>query len=188
MEIQIYDKYINNKTLIDEGKEGKTYKVFNNVIKIFHKERKSTLPRISDEGLRKLTKLSLTCFNNPTELITDNGNIIGTIEDYLNEEELTKENIAISLDDLHKDIKILSDNGFTIEDLYYNYTCSNGKLKFFDMTSYQYINTRVPFMLENIYKKNLTTINTFLTGYLMFGAFRKENANYFAISASYSFL
>ncbi len=151
MEIQRYKEYIDNETLVSQGKEGKIYRVFDYAIKIFHKERKSTLPRISDEGLKKLITLPLNCFNNPIDIITDNGSIIGTIESYLDEEELTKENIAISLDDLKKDIKTLSDNGFTIEDLYYNYTCSNGKLMFFDMTSYQYINTRAPFMIDTIY-------------------------------------
>lgn len=177
MEKKVYDKYINNDNFIKSGKEGNTYKVFDQVIKIFHKERQSPLPRISDEGLNQLIKLSLKCFNNPIETLTDEGCIIGTVENFLEEEELTVEHIAASLDDLHEDIKTLSQYGFIIEDLFYNYMSSNGKLKFFDMTSYQYINTNVPFLLERIYKKNLDTINTFLTGYLMFGAFRKGQTN-----------
>lgn len=177
MRKQECNEYINSENLIGHGKEGNTYRISNKVIKIFHKERKSPIPITSDEGLRKLTKLNLACFNNPIDVIEDNGKIIGTIENYIENQELTKEDIASSLDDLHEDIKVLSDNGFTIEDMYYNYTCSNGKLKFFDMTSYQYINTKIPFMLERIYKKNIEIVNIFLTGYLMFDAFRKGNTN-----------
>lgn len=177
MEKQLYNKYINNEHFIKSGKEGSTYKVFNQVIKIFHKKRKSPIPRISDDGLKKLIKLSLICFNTPIETLTESETIIGTVENFLEEDELTVESIATSLDDLHKDIKTLSSNGFIINDLFYNYMSSNGKLRFFDMTSYQYINTTVPFLLERIYQKNIDTINTFLTGYLMFGAFRKGQSN-----------
>lgn len=67
MEKKIYEKYINDDNFIKSGKEGNTYKVFHQVVKIFHKERKSPLPRISDEGLKKLIKLSLICFNTPIE-------------------------------------------------------------------------------------------------------------------------
>ncbi|MCI8347799.1 MAG: hypothetical protein HFJ12_07690 [Bacilli bacterium] len=90
---QLYNKYINNEHFIKSGKEGNTYKVFNQVIKIFHKKRKSPIPRISDGGL--------ICCTTPIETLTKSEDIIGTVENFLEEEELTLENIATSLDGLH---------------------------------------------------------------------------------------
>ena len=44
-------KYINTENKIGEGKEVNVYRVGDEVIKIFHEMRKTTIKRINDEGL-----------------------------------------------------------------------------------------------------------------------------------------
>ncbi len=44
--------------------------------------------------------------------------------------------------------------------VYIKILSSNGTLRVFDMTSYQFINTTAPFLLERIYQINIDTINT----------------------------
>ncbi len=66
----IKDK-LNIDNYISEGKEVKCYRDNNEVIKIFHKERKSTLDMINEEGFRKLSGLQLKHFNKPIRLIYD---------------------------------------------------------------------------------------------------------------------
>ena len=58
-----------------------------------------------------------------------------------------------------------------IEDIFYNYTTSDN-FKFYDLTSFVYINSTKKELHDMYYKKNMMTINTFLVGFLMYDAYR----------------
>ena len=135
---------------------------------------------ISPQGLIKLTKLQLNCFNNPQELIYDNNQVVGYIEDYIEDKDLNLEILKEYLDLLHEDIITLSKNGIIIGDIQYNYLSNKNEFKLNDMTSYKYINidkikneSNKEFMIEKIYQDNINTINIFLIGILKYGAYRK---------------
>lgn len=173
---------LNNNYYLDVGKEVEVYRINDIVIKIFHKDRKSGLELISENGLKKLTKLKLNCFNSPKELIYDNNRIVGYIEEYIEDNYLNLELLKNNLDLLYEDILTLSNNGFIINDLQYNYLSNNNTFKFIDMTSYKYINidniksdTAKEFMLNKILKDNIKTINIFLIGLLEYNAYRKDS-------------
>ena len=182
MEYKDIKNIINKNNYINAGKEVEVYKVNDNVIKIFHKDRKSGLEFISEDGLKKLTKLKLNCFNNPKELIYDNDKIVGYTEDYIEDNYLNIELLRNNLDLLYEDILTLSNNGFIINDLQYNYLSNNNTFKFIDMTSYKYINVDniksevgKNFMLDKILKDNINTVNIVLIGLLDLGAYRKNS-------------
>ena len=168
-------KYINDENKIGEGKEVNVYRYNDEVIKIFHQERKTSIKKISDQGLEKLSELSLNCFITPNNLIIINGAIIGYTEYYLEEKEINFDNINYDL--IKEDICILSENGFTIEDLFYNYIFTSDKLYFNDLTSYGYIKTDVEFLKKQFLTRNMVVMNNFLIGLTLFDAFRKGEAN-----------
>ena len=169
--------FINPENILSSGKEVSVYYYGEKVIKIFHKDRKTPIKRISDEGLITLSQLSLNCFNTPVDVIMENDKIVGYTENYLLEEEFKPD--SISFLDIKEDLITLSDNGFCIEDLFYNYIFSSGKLWFTDLTCYQYIPTNVDFLKQRFLQKNIDTMNTFLIGLLLFDAFKKgEKAEY----------
>lgn len=166
--------YIKEENKIGTGKEVSVYKYEDKVIKLFHKERLSNLERISDEGLTKLLTLNLQVFNKPLQLIYDENNkIVGYTEKYLEEEGINLE--WFNYDLIKEDLQLLSDNGFTLNDIFYNYIFSGGGVYFTDLTSYQYMNTSNEFLKQQIYKKNVALMNQFLVGFLVFDAFRKGN-------------
>ena len=165
-------KYITDKNKIDSGKEVTVYRYNDEVIKIFHEYRKSPIKRISDEGLEKLSTLSLNCFITPNNLIILDDKIVGYTENYIEEKEINFDNIDYNL--IKEDIYTLSENGFGIEDLFYNYIFTTNKLYFTDLTSYSYINTDVSFLKERLLLKNITVMNNFLVGLTLFDAFRNE--------------
>ena len=170
-------KYINTENKIGEGKEVNVYRVGDEVIKIFHEMRKTPIKRINDEGLERLSELSLNCFITPNNLIILDGKIIGYTEKYLEEKEINFDNIDYDL--IKEDIYTLSENGFTIEDLFYNYIFTDGRLYFNDLTSYNYIKTEVEFLKKQFLVKNTIIMNNFLIGLTLFDAFRKgENNEY----------
>lgn len=169
------DNYICDSNKIGEGKEVSVYRCFDKVIKIFHNDRKTPIKRISDEGLIKLTELPLNCFNLPIDIIIDNEKIVGYTEKYLKEKEVNIDNIDFDL--IKEDIYTLSDSGFSIEDLFYNYIFTHDKLLFNDLTSYNYLNTNVDFLKKKILEKNIIIMNNFLIGLIMFDAFRKGKPN-----------
>ena len=168
-------EYIKDKNKIDSGKEVTVYRYNDEVIKIFHEDRKSPIKRISDEGLEKLSTLSLNCFITPNNLIILDDKIVGYTENYIEEKEINFDNIDYNL--IKEDIYTLSENGFGIEDLFYNYIFTTNKLYFTDLTSYSYINTDVSFLKERLLLKNITVMNNFLIGLTLFDAFRKGNTN-----------
>lgn len=168
-------EYITDKNKIDSGKEVTVYRYNDEVIKIFHEDRKSPIKRISDEGLEKLSTLSLNCFITPNNLIILDDKIVGYTENYIEEKEINFDNIDYNL--IKEDIYTLSENGFGIEDLFYNYIFTTNKLYFTDLTSYSYINTDVSFLKERLLLKNITVMNNFLIGLTLFDAFRKGNTN-----------
>ena len=177
--IDIKDK-LNNK--ISFGKEVDCFELNNKIIKIFKETRQSPLKKMSDEGLEKLSKLNLKHFNLPKEYIYDeNNNIVGYVEDKLQIEnyntKFDQNYFLENLDELKDDIRILSDNGYKLEDIMYNYTFNNGNIIFFDLTSYEYINVKNDFLKEYIYKNNIKMINTFLVGLTMFDAFKHGEKN-----------
>lgn len=156
---------------IGEGKESICYDYGDKVIKIFKENRTSPFKRISDEGLMKLSTLDLKHFNKPIDIIYDNEKIIGYTENKL---EISDKNQDINenvLLEIKEDIITLSYSGFKIEDIFYNYTTSNN-FKFYDLTSFVYINSTKKELHDMYYKKKMMTINTFLVGFLMYDAYR----------------
>lgn len=157
--------------IIGEGKESICYDYGDKVVKIFKKNRTSPFKRISDEGLIKLSTLDLKHFNRPIDIIYDNDKIIGYTENKLvidDKNNTIDENV---LNELKEDIITLSYNGFKIEDIFYNYTTLDN-FKFYDLTSFSYINSTKKELHDFYYKKNIMTINTFLVGVLLFDAYK----------------
>lgn len=159
----------NNK--IGSGKEVNVYLYGDKVIKLFYNERKTSIKRISDLGLIKLSELDLKCFNTPIDIIYDNGSIVGYTERYLEEKEIDFNKINYDL--IKEDLYTLSNNGFCIEDLFYNYIFTDDKLVFNDLTCYSYLKTDVEFLKSQNLKKNILVMNNFLIGLIEFDAFRK---------------
>lgn len=179
----IKDK-LNDRTYIAEGKEAKCYDAYGKVIKIFHKERKSGLEMMSQEGLKKLSTLKLKHFNVPIDFVYDDeGNIIGYVEEKLEFEEANFNKYDINytlnmLNEIKDDIRLLSDNGYQIDDLFYNYSFSlEGGLKFFDLTSYKYVDVKNDYLRDFYYKKNVGVFNTFFIGLVLFDAFKYGSDN-----------
>lgn len=167
--------YISNDNIIGSGREVTVYNYNDKVIKIFHSERKSQIERISDDGLKKLSTLDLTYFNKPMDIIYKDDEIVGYTERKLIEEELNLDNI--DFDGIKNDVITLSENGFTIQDLYYNSIFSDNNLYFTDLTSYKYIDTKEPFLKNFILKSNIKEINIFLIGLIHFDAFKIKGTN-----------
>ena len=155
---------------IGEGKESICYDYGDKVIKIFKENRTSPFKRISDEGLIKLSTLDLKHFNKPIDIIYDNGNVIGYTEEKLKIEDVNNINLEV-LEEIKEDIITLSYSGFKIEDIFYNYT-SDSNFRFFDLTSFSYVNSSKKELLDFYYQKNIMIINTFLVGLLLFGAYK----------------
>lgn len=177
--IDIKEKLLNK---ISSGKEVDCYEIDNYIVKVFKENRESTLKRMSDEGLEKLSKLNLKHFNLPKEYIHDeNKNIVGYIEDKLEIKDYDKEydlNYFLeNLQELKQDIIVLSDNGYKMEDIMYNYTFNKGNITFFDLTSYEYMNVKNDYLKQYFYKNNIKMINTFLIGLTMFDAFKHGEKN-----------
>lgn len=169
------DTFIIDNNKIGSGKEVDVYRYDSKVIKIFHKDRKSPIKRISDIGLEKLTTLDLDNFNTPIDLIILDGTIIGYTEKYLEEDKIDFSKINFS--GIKDDIYTLSQNGFCLDDIYYNYIFTSNGFYFNDMTSYTYINTNEEFLKNRFYKKNMNIINRFFIGLIEFSAFRKGGSN-----------
>lgn len=165
---------LSSQNFIGSGKEGNVYFIDDQIIKIFHENRKSGLDRISDEGLIQLCNLKLETFNVPNNLVVDD-KICGTIEDVIMEEELDESKIDFAK--IKDDLITLSENGFTINDLFYNYMGVDDGIRFYDLTSYKYIKTDNEFMKNKILKDNIQTMNIFLAGLINFGAFKKGTTN-----------
>lgn len=166
---------ITNENKIGSGKEVNVYLYGKKVIKIFHNDRKSPLKRISDNGLIKLSNMELNFFNKPIEIIVDNGEIVGYTEKYLEEQENNYD--YIDFEGIKKDIYTLSQNGFCLNDIFYNYIFSCNKMYFTDLTSYEYIDAQVEFLKNKFYEKNIKLINQFFAGLIEFNAFRKGESN-----------
>ena len=155
---------------IGEGKESICYDYGDKVIKIFKENRTSPFKRISDEGLIKLSTLDLKHFNKPIDIIYDNEKIIGYTEEKLKIEDVNNLSLEV-LEEIKEDIITLSYNGFKLEDIFYNYT-SDSNFKFFDLTSFSYVNSSKKELLDFYYQKNIMTVNTFLVGLLSFEAYK----------------
>lgn len=169
------DSFIIDSNKIGSGKEVDVYRYDLKVIKIFHKDRKSPIKRISYIGLEKLTTLDLNNFNTPIDLIVLDGTIIGYTEKYLEEDEIDFSKIDFT--GIKDDIYTLSQNGFCLDDICYNYIFASNGFYFNDMTSYTYINTNEEFLKNRFYKKNMDIINRFFIGLIEFSAFRKGSSN-----------
>lgn len=166
---------ITNENKIGSGKEVDVYLYGEKVIKIFHDERKTTIERISDNGLIKLSTMKLNFFNKPIDIIIYKGKIVGYTEKYLEEQEINYDNI--DFEGIKQEIYLLSQNGFCLNDIFYNYIFSCKKMYFTDLTSYVYINTHVEFLKNKFYEKNIKLINQFFVGLIEFNAFRKGESN-----------
>ena len=140
---------LSSQNFIGSGKEGMVYLIDDQIIKIFHENRMSGLDRISDEGLIQLCNLKLETFNVPNNLVVDD-KICGTIEDVIMDEELDESKIDFAK--IKDDLITLSENGFTINDLFYNYMGVDDGIRFYDLTSYKYIKTDNEFMKNKILK------------------------------------
>lgn len=168
-------EYVCDSNKLSEGKEVNVYYFGDKVVKIFHNDRKTIIKRISDEGLIRLRELPLQCFNKPIDIIYEDGRIAGYTEKYLKEKDISFDKINFDL--IKQDLSVLSDNGFCIEDLFYNYIFTEEGLMFNDMTCYSYLKTDVPFLKQQNLKKNIMIMNNFLIGLLEFEAFRKGSSN-----------
>lgn len=168
-------KYITDDNKLGEGKECIVYYYGDKVIKLFHQQRKTTIPMISVQGINLLVDLKLNCFNTPIDIIYQDNVIVGYTEKFLEEKEINFD--LIDYNDIKNDIIILSENGFSIEDLFYNYVFTDEKLYFFDLTCYKYIKTDVDFLKRKILKNNIIIMNNFLIGLIHFDAFRKGMKN-----------
>ena len=155
---------------IGEGKESICYDYGDKVVKIFKEKRTSPFKRISDEGLIKLSTLDLKHFNKPIDIIYDNEKIMGYTEEKLKIEDVNNLSLEV-LEEIKEDIITLSYNGFKLEDIFYNYT-SDSNFKFFDLTSFSYVNSSKKELLDFYYQKNIMTVNTFLVGLLLFEAYK----------------
>lgn len=163
--------YLSSDNQLGEGNESKVYSYQGKVIKLFKEERKTSIPRINDEGLLRLSVLKLHCFNNPIDTIYRDNVIVGYTEKFL---ERGNPNFSlIDFDAIKEDILVLSENGFTIEDLFYNYMFTKTGFSFFDLTCYHYIKTDVVFLKQQIRKKNIEIVNNFFIGLLLFDAFKE---------------
>ena len=171
MELVEIEEFIKETNLLGQGSEVSVYNYGDQVIKIFHKDRKTAIERISNEGLVKLTTLNLTTFNTPTDIIYDNGQIVGYIERKLKDEELDLS--KIDYEKLHEDIITLSNNGYRLQDFYYNYMISDDNFYFTDLTCFMYQDVKVDFLKQKFYKENIKEINRFLVGLHEFNAYRK---------------
>lgn len=168
-------QYVNLNNMLAYGKEVNVYNYENEVIKIFHNKRMSSLDKITDEGLKKLIELPLKSFNKPKKIITLNGKIIGYIEDKLNSYDFNYDKENLNYEEIKEDIILLGNSGFTIQDLFYNYTINDNKIIFFDLTSYKYVKTDVPFLKEKFVDSNLEIMNNFLIGLIEYNAFNPKS-------------
>lgn len=156
---------------LGSGKEAIVYRHQDKVIKLFHQERKTTLPRISDQGLMALSEVTLNCFLTPKDLIVQDHKIIGYTEDFIVEKEIQPANIPF--DEIKEDILTLNEHGFILEDIFYNYLFTDDRMFFNDLTCCRYIPIDNAFLKERFLQKNMETINIFLIGLTMFDAFHK---------------
>lgn len=173
---------ITSENYYDEGKEVKCYLNGDEIIKIFHSDRKSGLPMISKDGFEKFMDLPLKHFNKPTAIIYDNDKIVGYKEKKLDFENFDINKLDINyfiemLSEIKEDIRILSDNGFQLEDLFYNYTFSSGNIIFYDFTSYKYVNAKNDHLKKYYYDKNIRLMNVFFVGLTLFDAFKIGEKN-----------
>lgn len=168
------EKYLTqDNKLSDDGKEVIVYYYEDKVIKLFKKDRTSPFKRISDDGLIKLSELKLECFNTPVDIIYDNETLVGYTEKFLIETE--KDTSKIDFAAIKRDLYALSENGFSIEDLFYNYYFTIDGLVFNDLTSYGYIKTSKDYLKQYFLKNNIIIMNNFLIGLLLFDAFDKNS-------------
>ncbi len=162
---------------LGNGKEVEVYRYQDKVIKLFHRERKTTLPRISDQGLITLSELTLNCFLTPKDVIVQDKEIVGYTEEFVEEKDIQTENIPYQ--EIKADIETLSEQGFILEDIFYNYLFTADTMVFNDLTCCRYMPTDNSFLKERFLKKNMETINIFLIGLTKFDAFHKgEKSEY----------
>lgn len=166
------EDYLNPNNIIGVGTEGVIYNYDDKLIKIFHVKRKNQLDRISDLGLINLTKLPLKSFSKPIDIIYDQDKIVGYTKENLTKEEV--DTSCINFDEIKKDVLLLSDNGYRMEDIYYNYIYSNKRIHFSDISSFSYIAAKNEYVKKLCNKHNLERINMFLIGLLEFDAFKQE--------------
>lgn len=170
------EQYIREDNILGAGKEVTAYNYEDKVIKLFSNNRTSPYKIISINGIEKLSTLPLKYFNKPQDLIIKDGMVIGYTENKLLESELDRD--SIDYKGIKEDIILLSDNGFKIQDLYYNYIIHDNHFYFIDLTSYLYIPTEVDFLKKNFYNHNIKEMNIFLIGYLLFNAFQDKSNGY----------
>lgn len=170
------EQYIRDDNILGKGKEVTVYDYGDSVIKIFSNNRTSPYKLISINGIKKLSELPLKYFNKPQDLIIRDGIVIGYSENKLIESELNPN--EIDYEGIKEDIITLSDNGFKIQDLYYNYIIHNNHFYFIDLTSYMYVPTEEEFLKKSFYNNNIKEMNIFLIGYLHFNAFQDKNDGY----------
>lgn len=183
-EIEIF---LNEKTYLASGKEGKVYRLNDEVVKIFYDETNSSFERLDDNRLRLLASLELKAFNNINGFVEKcvNGQkiIVGCKERYLEHEDFQIEhiysgdkryNLFASLDDIKDDIKLLSSNGFIILEIENDYFYKNGKLSFSDMTSYMQedVNSKE---YKDLLKRNYRVVSLFLIGLLIYNGHKDKN-------------
>ena len=75
---------------------------------------------------------------------------MGYTEEKLKIEDVNNLSLEV-LEEIKEDIITLSYNGFKLEDIFYNYT-SDSNFKFFDLTSFSYVNSSKKELLDFYYQ------------------------------------
>ena len=175
--------------VVGSGSEGIVYSYIDNkLIKMFYTCGRCNLERISDKGLEIMSTLPLKTFSKPIDIIYDDtGKVVGYTKENIEDQELDVNNI--DYDQIYEDIRILSDNGFKIEDICYNYMYSNNNIHFIDISSFMYIEPRNEYIKKYCFKYNLEAINMFLVGLVEFDAYKKgEKSEFTKAYKSYVYL
>lgn len=180
--------FLNERTYLASGKEGKVYRLGDEVVKIFYDHNNDSFERLDDNRLRLLASLDLKAFNNITGFVekceNDQTIIVGCKEKYLEHEQFQIEhlfsneiryNLFSSLDDIKDDIKLLSEHGFIILEIENDYFYKNGKLSFSDMTSYMQEDVKGREYKE-LLKRNYRVVSLFLIGLLIYNGYKNKNS------------
>ena len=170
MKLFLNDEEINitkselNERYINEGSEGVIYQIGKEAVKIYDNDFYGK--RLNEEEARKLSKINTKRILLPRRLVYNENRefmgytspfIIEYYKDFLG--RLTMEKFIDEMNLIRNDLKVLSKNGVSIEDIHQdNFIMSDG-LYLCDSGMYRF-NDEEP---EKIYRKNIAEINDLFT-------------------------
>ncbi len=174
--IEIDDKELESRYL-DEGNESTVYEYYNVVLKIYKKFcNKDRLTKEEVEFLRRIrTKRILL----PANIIYDQDHsFIGyTLKQILSYSlksicRMKVKNLKKELELIREDIRILSENGISLEDFHYDNLLFDGNIYLIDPGNYKVVEGTK----EEIYKENIKLFNTFFLRDILFRIIRLTKA------------